>query len=153
MEAEVAWKDGLAFIAKTETGSEITLGSHSFEIESGGFSPMELIALGLAGCTAIDVSSILQKKRQQVIDLKVHFSAERANDHPRVFTHITLEYHITGNNVDENAVLRSIGLSATKYCPVQAMLSPVVPIELKYFIYEKNSVGDNLLTKSGAYNT
>jgi putative redox protein len=114
---------------------------------------MELIALGLAGCTAIDVSSILQKKRQQVIDLKVHFSAERANDHPRVFTHITLEYHITGNNVDENAVLRSIGLSATKYCPVQAMLSPVVPIELKYFIYEKNSVGDKLLTKSGAYNT
>jgi putative redox protein len=153
MKAEVTWRDELTFLARTESKSELTLRSGGSEGDAGSLRPMELIALGLAGCTAMDVISILQKKHQQVTEFQVQVHTERANDHPRVFTHIVLEYHITGNNVVEAAVLRSIELSATKYCPAQAMLSPVVPIELKYFIYEANSDGDKLLKITGEYRT
>jgi putative redox protein len=151
MKAEVTWRDELTFLARTENKSELTLRSGGSEGDAGSLRPMELIALGLAGCTAMDVISILQKKHQQVTEFQVQVHAERANDHPRVFTHIVLEYHITGNNVDEAAVLRSIELSAAKYCPAQAMLSPVVPIELNYKIYEVNDQGDQILQTIGEY--
>jgi putative redox protein len=153
MKAEVTWKEGLTFTANTDSGSEITLGSRDNKGESGMKipSPMELIALGLAGCTAMDVISILSKKRQQVTGFLVQVHAERANEPPRVFTHIVLEYHITGKKVDEAAVMRSIELSATKYCPVHAMLAQAVPIQLKYYIYESGDHHTQVLLTSGEY--
>ncbi len=135
MEVNVTWKNKLAFDGNGESGFTLPLdGEIAVGGDGNGFRPMELIALGLAGCTAMDVISILQKKRQNVTGFQVLVHAERAVEHPKVFTHITLEYIVEGHQVDPAAVERSIELSVTKYCPAQAMLSQVVKIEHKYSI-------------------
>ena len=97
---------------------------------------MELIALGLAGCTAMDVISILQKKRQDVTRFETQIFTERAQEHPKVFTHIKIVYVIEGHQIDPVAVERAIDLSATKYCPAQSMLEKAVEIEHSYTIKE-----------------
>jgi putative redox protein len=151
MNVQVTWRENLFFTGATENGSVVPLGSRGDGGEQGGPSPMEMIALGLIGCTAMDVISILQKKRQQVTDFMVEAHVERAADHPRVFTHVIIQYHVTGKNVDPSAVLRSIELSATKYCPAHAMLSQVTPIELKYHVYETGDGQVRKLVTSGEY--
>jgi putative redox protein len=137
MEAKVTWKGRLSFNGTAETGFSLPLGTEpSLGGDNDGFRPLELMALSLAGCTAMDVISLLQKKRQDVTAFEVRVHAERAEEHPRVFTHVTVEYLVTGHNVDPVAVNRSIELSATKYCPAQAMLSKAVEIEHKVTITE-----------------
>lgn len=134
MEVNVTWKNKLAFIGNGEEYSVPLDAENTVGGEGMGFKPMELIAIGLAGCTAMDTISILQKKRQEITGLRVEVHAERATEHPKVFTHIILEYIVEGRNVDPAAVERSIELSATKYCPAQAMLDKTVKIEHKYSI-------------------
>lgn len=153
MNANVKWQQGLTFTGEADTGFSVPLGGKSSAGgEDDGFRPMELIATGLAGCTAMDTISILQKKRQDVTEFEVKFSADRAENHPRVFTHIRLEYLVTGHAVDEKAVQRAIQLSADRYCPAQAMLSQVVPIELVYKIFDAVEDGDHKLVAEGEYN-
>lgn len=110
---------------------------------------MELFAIGLAGCTAMDVISVLQKKRQDVtaFDVKVHI--ERASEHPKVFTSAVIDYLVTGHEVDEVALLRSIELSAARYCPAQAMLKQIMPITLQYQLFEDLGEGQRSLVKTG----
>jgi len=84
----------------------------------------------------MDVISILQKKRQDISGFEVHIDAERATDHPKVFTHMKIEYIVHGHQVDRAAVERAIELSTTKYCPAQAMLVKAVEIEHTYIIHE-----------------
>jgi putative redox protein len=112
---------------------------------------MELMAVSLAGCTAMDVISILRKKRQDVTDFRVDVDADRAPRHPKVFTQAVIEYYITGKNVDEAAVRRSIELSAVRYCPAQGMLAKLIPIALKYYIYEDKGEGKAELVIEGEY--
>ena len=137
MDAKVNWQGNLTFEGTANSGFKVPLGS---EPEVGGnndgFKPMELILTGLAGCTAMDVISILRKKKQDVTDFEVLAHADRESNHPRVFTHIVLEYIITGHHVDPVAVDRSIELSETKYCPAQAMLKKAVTIEHKVTLLE-----------------
>ena len=116
-----------------------------------GARPMELIALGLAGCTAMDVISILQKKRQNITRFDVEVDAPRAEEHPKVFTSAVITYVVTGSNVEENALLRAIELSATRYCPAQSMLGQVFPIELHYEIYEDEADGERRLICQGTW--
>ena len=152
MDAKVIWHQGLSFTGTADTGYLVPLGaSPSIGGDDDGFRPMELIATGLAGCTAMDTISILQKKRQEVTDFEVNVHAERAEEHPRVFTHIKIEYQITGHAVDEDAVLRAIKLSTERYCPAQGMLSQIVPIDLEYQIFEAGENGDRELVVSGEY--
>jgi putative redox protein len=152
LDASVTWKGKLSFTATADSGFSLPLGGSP---ESGGdddgFRPMEMFAIGLAGCTAMDVISILMKKRQDVtaFDVKVH--AERATEHPKVITSAVIEYIVSGRNVDEAAVLRSIELSATRYCPAHAMLGQVMPIAMKYQIFEDLGEGERRLVKSGDY--
>jgi putative redox protein len=135
MDVNVIWNNKLFFMAKGETGFSVPLdAAPSVGGEEKGLEPMELIAIGLAGCTAMDTISILQKKRQDVTAFEVKVHAERATDFPKVFTDITVEYIVGGNNVDPAAVERSIELSVTKYCPAQAMLSKACHIDHKYSI-------------------
>lgn len=137
MEAKLAWKGRLTFTGSAESGFTVPLGTDpSVGGDNDGLRPMELIAIGLAGCTGMDVISILQKKRQEVIDFEVKVHATRADEHPKVFTHVTLEYLVTGHQVDPAAVERAIELSKTKYCPAQAMLEKTVKIEHIYTIRE-----------------
>lgn len=139
MEAKVVWKDGLSFLSNPGEKLSIPLNSEAFtEVAGDWYEPMELVAIGLAGCTAMDVISILQKKRQDVTKFEVQVHASRASDFPKVFTNIVIEYIVEGHQIEPSAVERSIELSATKYCPVQAMLNKACNIEHKYSIKDAN---------------
>jgi putative redox protein len=152
MDAQVIWQQGLHFSGTAGSGYEVPLGS---EVEAGvaedGFQPLELMAVSLAGCTAMDVISILKKKQQVVTSFEVKVQADQAEEFPKVFTHTLITYLVTGHNVDEQALRRSIELSATKYCPAQAMLGKVVPMELRYEIYEGDNAENRSLVKTGSY--
>jgi putative redox protein len=137
MEAKVVWKDRLSFTGHADTGFEVPLGANP-EVggDNDGFRPMELMALSLAGCTGMDVISILQKKRQEVTGFEVQVHADQASSHPYVFTKIVVEYRIQGQGVDPAAVERAIELSKDRYCPAQAMLDKAVTIEHTFTITE-----------------
>jgi putative redox protein len=121
-----------------EDGPAILLDSSSPKYgHHTGPSPMELVLLGLAGCTAMDVISIMAKKRQPLTNFQVKVSAERADDHPRVYTDIHLEYIAYGEGIDEQALARSIELSETTYCSVHAMLEKTAEITTSYRIVEE----------------
>jgi len=137
MDAKVIWKERMSFEGTSDSGFKIPLGT-SLDIggDNDGFRPMELIAIGLAGCTAMDVISILRKKRQKVRNFEVKVHAERSNEHPKVFTHLAIEYVIRGKDIPREPVERAVELSASKYCPAQAMLKQVAPMELKITILE-----------------
>ena len=137
MEASVVWKGRLSFDGTADSGFTVPLGSSpKVGGDNDGFKPMELILEGLAGCTAMDVISILMKKKQDVTHFVVKAKADRAQQHPRIFTKIVLTFHLTGRNIDPAAVDRAIELSSTKYCPANAMLGKVVPIEIKSVVSE-----------------
>ncbi len=138
MKAGVVWKGKMSFEGSAASGFTVPVGTSP---ESGGdndgFRPMELLLVGLAGCTAMDVISILAKKRQDVTAFEVRVNeAERAAEHPRVYTHIVLEYVVTGHNIDQAAVERAVELSETKYCSAQAMLGKVAKIENSITVIE-----------------
>jgi putative redox protein len=137
MDAKVVWQNGLSFTGTADTGFTLPLGAESaVGGNEDGFRPIELIAIGLAGCTGMDVISILKKKQQDVtaFDVKVH--AERSTEHPKVIMHAVVEYIVTGHNINPEAVKRAVELSVTKYCPAQAMLVKAFPIEQKITIVE-----------------
>ncbi|NIM92316.1 MAG: osmotically inducible protein OsmC [Anaerolineales bacterium] len=137
MDAKISWKGRLSFDGTANTGFQVPLGAKkSVGGDNDGFQPLELLLVGLVGCTAMDVISILEKKRQQITQFEVSAKADRAVEHPRVFTSISIEYKVTGRGVDKAAVERAIELSETKYCPAQAMFAEVVPITHSYTIYE-----------------
>ncbi|MGD8967296.1 MAG: OsmC family protein [Anaerolineae bacterium] len=102
--------------------------------EESGPRPMQLLLIGLCGCTGMDVISILQKKRQSFTGLQVTATAERAEEHPRVYTQIHLDFVVTGEYVDPAAVKRSIELSQTKYCSASAMLGETAEITTSFRI-------------------
>jgi putative redox protein len=137
MDAKVTWHGNLTFEGTANSGFKVPLGS---EPEVGGnndgFKPMELLLTGLAGCTAMDVISILKKKKQEVTDFEVRAHADRSSEHPHIFTYVLLEYIVTGRHVDPVAVDRAIELSETKYCPAEAMLKKAVTIEHKVTLLE-----------------
>ncbi|GAB4534911.1 MAG: OsmC family protein [Anaerolineae bacterium] len=136
-QATVTLVDGMQFVVETGSG-------HSFVIDSipdvGGHDtgprPFELLAAGLAGCTGMDVISILRTMRQKVTGLKVHVTGERAEEHPKKFLSIHIEYIVTGYDLVEERVARAIELSETKYCPAMASLRPGAPITSSYKILE-----------------
>ncbi len=153
MQAKVTWQENMAFTGTADSGFSIQLDSKK-EVggEGRGFIPMELMAVSLAGCTAMDVISILHKKRQDVTDFEVRVNAPRAEEHPKVFTSAAIDYLVTGHNLDEKAVLRAIQLTSENYCPAQAMLGKAMPIDLHYQIFEEEG-DEKRLVVEGAYTT
>lgn len=137
MDAKVIWKQSMSFEGTADSGFKVPLGTSSdFGGDDDGFRPLELLAIGLAGCTAMDVISILAKKKQDVKDFEVRVHADRASEHPKVFTHLFIEYVVSGKNLDKAAVERAVELSETKYCSAQAMFKKVAPMELKVTVKE-----------------
>lgn len=152
MIAKVTWHKGLTFTGTADTGFTVPLGaSPQVGGDNDGFRPMELIATGLVGCTAMDVISILRKKREDVTGFEVTVQTEQAERHPKVFTNALIEFHVSGHDIKEESVLRAIELSAEIYCPAQAMFTQLFPIETKYYIYEDQGDGNQTLVKSGSY--
>lgn len=149
MEAKVSWQKDLIFIGTADSGYPVTMDSKSSP--GTGVGPVEMVAIALAGCTAMDVISILAKKHEHVTSFEVKVKAERAIDYPKVISHAVLEYVIAGRNINEESLLRAIELSVTKYCPVHAMLEKAFPIDLNYSIYEDEVKGEKKLVKLGTY--
>ena len=109
----------LDFRASTGTGRQINFG----EVERGYLSPVETVLVALGACTAMDVISIATKKRQVMDAYRIHVRGDQRSEYPQVFTEIDIVHEVTGLNISEAAIRRSIELSATKYCPVNAMIS------------------------------
>ncbi len=125
----------LGFSATTESGHGLIVdGSPDHGGENKGARPMEMILIGLGGCSGIDVSLILEKSRQQVSDISISIQAQRADAIPSVFTDVLVDYQITGTDLDPNKVARAIKLSMEKYCSVTRMLEPSVNITHRHTI-------------------
>jgi putative redox protein len=119
--------------ARTDGGQPIEMDADPPEGDDAAPGPKETLLAALAGCTAMDVASLLRKKRQAATAYEIAVSAESADEHPRVFTSIGVEHRVSGA-VEPEALRRSIELSATRYCPINAMLSATVRIEHRYVL-------------------
>ena len=120
MQAQLKWTDGLQFIARAGNGPAVVIDSPE---GASGPSPMELILMGVAGCTAVDVVVVLEKRRANVDRLEVNITGTRADEFPRRFTDIHIEYVVYGAQVKPRDVERAIELSETKYCSAIASLN------------------------------
>lgn len=133
MRADVALIEGVSFRAITESGHEIVMdGPPDFGGDNRGARPMELLLVGMGGCTAFDVVHILKKFRQPVRDVKVKLTAERADAEPKVFTQIHVHFQVFGEGLDEAKVARAVKLSAEKYCSASIMLQKTATITHDY---------------------
>lgn len=117
--------------ATTEGGHSVVMDTAPPEGDEGAASPKQTLLAALAGCTAMDVASILRKKQQRAASYEIVVTGEEADKHPKVFTRITVEHRVSGE-VSAEALRRSIELSATRYCPVSATLSRVATVEHRY---------------------
>ncbi len=134
--ASVTWKGDMHFTGTADTGFGLTLdAAPAVGGQDMGFRPLELMLISLAGCTGMDVISILKKKRQDVTDFEVRVDAEQADEHPHVYTEIHVTYLVRGHDVDPAAVERSIELSETTYCPAHAMLEQAANITSSYEVF------------------
>jgi putative redox protein len=126
MEARVKWLDKLTFTGTTGSGHGVVMDG---DRENGfGPSPMEMLLLGVGGCSSIDVVHILQKSRENVIDVETDITAERAETDPKVFTKIHLHFKVRGENLNEAKIERAVHLSAEKYCSASIMLAKAAEI-------------------------
>ena len=133
MEAQVTWVEDKRFVGHASSGHAVVVDGSE---EKRGPSPMELVLIGTLGCTAYDVVNILKKKRQAVTGVEVSAQARRADQPPRVFTEIELEYVVRGQSVSTKAVEDAIRLSERKYCSATKMVGKTAHITTSYRIEE-----------------
>lgn len=137
MDAKITWKSGMAFKGLADSNIEVPLDATVDHGGAGtGAAPMELMLMGLGGCTAMDVISILQKKHQDVTNFEIVLHTDRATKHPKVFTNITIEYVVTGHGIDPEAVARAVDLSETKYCSGIAMMRKAANLSTSFRVIE-----------------
>jgi putative redox protein len=125
------WKGETSFIGRNPPGGTVQMGKID---DKPGISPMELLLAGLAGCTGMDIASILTKQRQPFVDLKVQVRGKRSSDYPMVFMELEVTYLLWGEGLDPKAVERAIQLSEERYCSVGIMLGKAAPIRSSYRI-------------------
>ena len=118
VKAQVKWIDGMQFVGQAGAGPAVVMDT----ADGGGASPMELVLMGTAGCTAVDVLSILTKKRMHVTGFTINISGERAADYPRSYTDIHIEYVVYGTDLKAAGIQQAIDLSEKKYCGAMASL-------------------------------
>ena len=138
MKATIKWLDGVSFEGVSESGHSVVMdGAPESGGKNLGMRPMEMLLIGLGGCTSYDVVTILKKSRQDVKDCSAEITAERAENIPKVFTKIHIHFILEGNNLDVSVVERAINLSATKYCSASIMLEKSVIITHDFKIIDK----------------
>ena len=129
MNISVNWVDGMLMVGKSHSGHSITMdGPPEIGGENLGVRPMEMLLLGVAGCTMIDVVTTLKKMRQDLTKCETKLSAERADEHPKVFTDIHIQFILKGQDLDSKKVEKAITLSAEKYCSASIMLGKTASI-------------------------
>lgn len=137
MEANLRWQGGMQFLAEADSGHALVMdGPPDLGGRNTGVRPMEMILMGLGGCTGVDVVHILKKSRQAVEDVEVKLSAERAETDPKVFTKIHVHFLVKGDNMNPKHVARAVELSAEKYCSASLMLRGSVDITHSHEIVE-----------------
>lgn len=137
MKARVKWIEGMAFMAEADSGHAVVMdGAPDIGGRNLGPRPMEMLLMGAGGCTSIDVVMILQKSRQDVVDVLVELSADRAEDHPKVFTKIHFHFIVKGRKLNPATVERAINLSAEKYCSATIILAKTAEVTHDYEIVE-----------------
>ena len=137
MKATVRWAGEACFVGKTESGHSVLMdGSPEFGGQNRGARPMELLLLGMGGCTAFDVVLILRKARQNITDCVAQLTAERAPEDPKVFTRIHVHFVMTGRLLDARRVEQALKLSAEKYCSASIMLAKTAEITHDFEIIE-----------------
>ncbi|KOR32843.1 peroxiredoxin [Achromatium sp. WMS3] len=137
MKAKVKWLDGMAMVGESASGHAIVMdGPPEHGGRNIGLRPMELLLLGMGGCTEFDVLHILRKARQQVTACEVQIEAQRAETDPKVFTRIHAHFVITGHNLDPKRITKAIELSADKYCSASIMLGATAKITHDFEIVE-----------------
>lgn len=137
MKARVKWLQDVTFVGESASGHAVVMdGPPEHGGRNIGIRPMEMLLLGMGGCTAFDVMNILKKSRQAVVDCEVQLEAERADTEPKVFTQIHVHFIITGKGLSDNHVKRAVQLSAEKYCSASLMLGKTADISHDYEICE-----------------
>lgn len=143
MEATVRWTGMMQFVGVSGSSHSVVLDTGP---EHGGAdtaaTPMELLLIALAGCTGMDVISLLKKMRVSFTGLDIKVKGQRRDEHPRIFTSIELEYVVYGSGIDRAAVQRAVELSQEKYCSVRAMFRPDCPVSFRVEVVE-NAGGPN----------
>ena len=129
MKARVKWVDGAMMVGESPSGHAVVMdGPEEFGGRNLGIRPMELLLLGMGGCTEFDVLMILRKGRHDVLGCEVQLEAERDTRDPKVFTRIHAHFIVTGRDLTEAAVERAVKLSAEKYCSASIMLGKTAEI-------------------------
>lgn len=129
MKCRVKWLEHMSFVGESGSGHSVVMdGAAEAGGRNLGVRPMEMLLLGLGGCTAFDVVSILRKSRQQMVDCEVELEAERAEEIPKVFTRIHVHFIVSGKDLDAKKVAKAVELSADKYCSASRMLEKAAVI-------------------------
>lgn len=135
LNARVKWSGGLQFVGESGTGHAIVMDA---DTESGGkdtaMRPMELLLIGVGGCSGMDVASILKKKNQQVTGIEINVKGQKADSYPKKFTDIEIEFIVSGKDLSDEAVKRAVDLSMEKYCSVKATLEGTAKVKYSYKI-------------------
>ncbi len=137
MEVEVKQVEGSTFVGKGDSNHWLTMDAdEEHDGSDAGARPMELLLVGLGGCTGIDVNTLLNKMRVDYDDLKLDISAEREEDHPKVFTEIKLTYRIYGDDLPEDKVAKAVRLTQERYCSATHSLKNPAEVSYEYEIIE-----------------
>ena len=137
MNISVKWIDGMLMVGKSDSGHAIVMdGPPEIGGENLGVRPMEMLLLGMAGCTMIDVVSTLKKMREDVVDCQTQVSADRSEEYPKVFTNIHVHFLLRGKQLNPLKVDKAIKLSAEKYCSASIMIGKTAIITHDYEIIE-----------------
>lgn len=137
MKASIKWTGNVSFTGTSDSGHPIIMdGAPESGGQNQGARPMELVLIGMGGCTAFDVVTILRKSRQEISSCVAEIDAQRAKTDPKVFTHIHIHFVVSGKNLDHNKLRHAIELSATKYCSASIMLGKTAEITHDFEIVE-----------------
>lgn len=144
MKVRIKWIEGVSFLGESETGHAVVLDGAT---ENGGrnigMRPMEMLLIGMGACTSFDVVTILKKARQPIVNCVAEIDATRADEIPKVFTHIHVHFVITGQHLNQSQVERAVKLSAEKYCSASIMLAKSVEITHDFEIVSAEMVLEN----------
>lgn len=138
MKANIKWTGDVSFAGTADSGHTVIMdGAPESGGQNRGSRPMELVLIGMGGCTAYDVVHILRKSRQEITDCVAEIEAKRAETDPKVFTNIHIHFIVTGKNLDEKKVQHAIELSATKYCSASIMIGKTAKITHDFELIER----------------
>lgn len=141
MKTRIKWIQDVMFVGESGSGHSVIMdGAPEAGGRNLGFRPMEMLLLGLGGCSAFDVMMILKRGREQVTDCVVEIDGERAQTDPKIFTKIALKYIVTGRGLDPKKVERAVALSADKYCSASAILAKTAELTHTIEIVEAKEV-------------